>query len=131
MTSETSITTTYPKWRVSPPYTITVYATNIVSNVSVSTSVEVQEPVQPLAGFKLLHGPENSTEMMEFVLDIQQGDYFDCTFNWGDGSPTELMTYQTYNTSTPKGLIRHQFESGENQTKVKNNLAHNVFSTFI
>ena len=118
VTDDPSIEVQYPVWRVDPPYKIVVFAVNLLSNVTVETEIEVQRTIQPLTGFNLIHGPENSTEAMRFVLDIATGDWFDCTFDWNDGSPTELMTWQQYNSSIPKGLIHHQFEAGEYEVKV-------------
>ena len=112
-----SITVQYPKWRVDPPYKIQVFAVNLLSNETVETEIAVQRTIQPLTGFKLLHGPENSTEQMQFVLDISTGDWFDCIIDWNDGSETELMTWEQYNASNPKGLLHHQFEAGEYEVK--------------
>lgn len=113
MTNEPEITIEYPVWRVDPPYKILVFASNLLSNESVETEIAVQRTIQPLTGFKLLHEPENSTEAMKVVLDIATGDYFDCTFNWGDGSATELMTWNAFNSTTPRGIKFHQFEAGK------------------
>ena len=118
VTDSPSIEVQYPVWRVDPPYKIVIFAVNLLSNVTVETEIAVQRTIQPLTGFNLIHGPENSTEQMQFVLDIATGDWFDCTINWNDSSPTELMTWEQYNSTTPKGLRFHQFEAGEYEVKV-------------
>lgn len=105
-TTNTSIKIKYSKWRVDPPYTIRVWAVNIISNETQETSIAVQRSIQPLEGFNLIHGPENTTEDMEIKLELTSGDYFDCSFDWGDGH-TEYLSYDDYLLKT--GILYHRF----------------------
>ena len=125
VTTDTSLKITYPVWRVDPPYTIRVRAINIISNETQETTIAVQRPIQPLEGFNLIHGPENTTEDMEIRMELTNGDYFDCSFDWGDGK-TEYLSYDDY--LQKNGILYHRFVDAGGWP-VKMNCSSRLFET--
>lgn len=110
VTPNTTINVTYPVWRTDPPYELTVFAVNLISNISVSMPVSVQMPVHELQGFELINDVENSTEAMKMELLITGGDFFNCSWNMSDGSTDKLIQYQHF--LSDDGIVYHQFEAG-------------------
>lgn len=110
-TENKTYTFSYPKWRWDPPYTLVVSCFNMLNRVNVTNDTAVQMPVMNLTNFQLTGGPENSTEDMEIKLSLDRGDYFNCTWNFTDGSEQREVSYAEY--SNYSGSVWHQFKSGD------------------
>ena len=106
-TTNMSFTFSYPRWS-EKLYVMIITAYNQVDRVNHTNYTWVPRPVKNMTGFQLFHSPENSTEQMAITLNITTGDYFNCSWNFSDGSDLRYVPYQEY--VDEEGVVLHQFK---------------------
>lgn len=94
-TRNRSYTFTYPYWSENGSFPVVITATNVIEQINKTMMVYVEMPVEILLGFEILHSAENSTEEMNMTLAIQSGDYFNCTWDFGDNT-SRLISYDHF-----------------------------------
>nr|XP_047143727.1 uncharacterized protein LOC100197078 [Hydra vulgaris] len=131
-TTSQLVNTSYSPWRLC--YNYSVVATNPVSIESASKNLCVQRPLYAINSSRFVHVPTSSTNVMSIKLTFILGNYFDCFFNFSDGSAASIFFISYTDFIGPVGFIEanHQFLAGQyNVTLSCTNRLYDFFASTI
>ena len=107
----------YPKWSESgESYILSVTAKNRISEMTTSIEIYVEMPVQKIEGLSLISTAASAVTETPITLASDSGDYFNCTFDFHNGEPTERHDWADLEEN--KFTLMHLFGAGKHSITV-------------